>query len=115
MDDDGDTENGCTSWEDACSDLQTALGLVNSGDEIRVVQGTYRGDATLILGPKMRRDRVVILFDWRDEEVLGGASHCTLCPISPVTAEIARHLNARAAPCYPEIQCPYLCNPGVYV
>ncbi len=63
VEDDGDTENGCTSWEDACSDLQTALGLVNSGDEIRVAQGTYRADATLILGPKMRRDRVVILID----------------------------------------------------
>ena len=42
VDDDGPAQGGCTSWEDACSDLQTALGLANSGDKIRVAQGTYR-------------------------------------------------------------------------
>ena len=42
VDDDGLAQLGCTSWEDACSDLQTALGLANSADEIRVAQGTYR-------------------------------------------------------------------------
>lgn len=43
VDDDGSPANGCTSWEDACPDLQTALGLavVDSGDEIRIAKGTY--------------------------------------------------------------------------
>ncbi len=41
VDDDGPAQGGCTSWEDACPHLHTALGLVNSGDEIRVAQGTY--------------------------------------------------------------------------
>jgi len=42
VDDDGDPANGCTSWADACPDLQTALGLVVSGDQIWVATGTYK-------------------------------------------------------------------------
>ncbi len=42
VDDDGPAQGGCTSWEDACPDLQTALDLADAGDQIRVAQGTYR-------------------------------------------------------------------------
>ncbi len=42
VDDDGAPGNGCTSWLDACPDLQTALGLAVSGDQIWVAAGTYR-------------------------------------------------------------------------
>ncbi len=44
VDDDGGG-NGCTTWVDACPDLQTALGLADSGDQIWVAAGTYRPDA----------------------------------------------------------------------
>ncbi|MFQ5411703.1 MAG: right-handed parallel beta-helix repeat-containing protein [Phycisphaerae bacterium] len=42
VDDDGAAGNGCTSWADACPDLQTALGLAGPGDAIWVADGTYR-------------------------------------------------------------------------
>jgi hypothetical protein len=42
VDDDGAPTNGCTSWIDACPDLQTALGLAVGGDEIWVATGTYK-------------------------------------------------------------------------
>ncbi len=41
VDDDGDPGNGCTSWPDACRELQTALALAFPGDQIWVAQGTY--------------------------------------------------------------------------
>jgi hypothetical protein len=41
VDDDGDAENGCTSWEVACPELQTALSIATAGDQIWVAQGTY--------------------------------------------------------------------------
>ena len=37
--------NGCTTWVDACPDLQTALGLADSGDQIWVAAGTYKPDS----------------------------------------------------------------------
>ncbi len=42
VDDNGPTQGGCTSWEDACPDLHAALGLADAGDQIRVAQGIYR-------------------------------------------------------------------------
>ncbi|MCH8852244.1 MAG: hypothetical protein IID41_06275 [Planctomycetes bacterium] len=44
VDDDGTPGNGCTSWSDACPDLQTALGSVDplGDDQIWVAEGTYR-------------------------------------------------------------------------
>ncbi len=44
VDDDGDSEDGCTSWQDACPELQTALSLAGDGDQIWVAVGTYRPD-----------------------------------------------------------------------
>ncbi|MCH8853861.1 MAG: hypothetical protein IID41_14590 [Planctomycetes bacterium] len=44
VDDDGDPANGCTSWEDACPELQTALSLTEAGDQIWVATGTYTPD-----------------------------------------------------------------------
>jgi hypothetical protein len=44
VDDDGDPQNGCTSWEDACPELQTALDIVEPGDQIWVAVGTYLPD-----------------------------------------------------------------------
>ncbi len=41
VNDDAGPPNGCTSWVDACPDLQTALSLANSGDQIWVAAGTY--------------------------------------------------------------------------
>ncbi len=41
VDDDG-TSITCTSWADACPDLQTALGLAGTGDQIWVAVGTYK-------------------------------------------------------------------------
>ncbi len=41
VNDAGDAGNGCTSWEDACPELQTALGLANSGDQVWLAEGTY--------------------------------------------------------------------------
>ncbi len=35
------TGTGCSSWADACPDLQTALGKATSGDEIWVAAGVY--------------------------------------------------------------------------
>ncbi len=42
VDDDGDEAANCTSWNDACPDLQTALAPAKGCTEIRVAQGTYR-------------------------------------------------------------------------
>ncbi len=44
VNDDGDTGNGCTSWEDACPELQKALSLAEAGDQIWVATGTYKPD-----------------------------------------------------------------------
>ena len=44
VDDGGDLEAGCTSWPDACPELQTALSLAGDGDQIWVATGTYRPD-----------------------------------------------------------------------
>ncbi|UCC31161.1 MAG: right-handed parallel beta-helix repeat-containing protein [Phycisphaerales bacterium] len=40
--DDGGSSTTCTSWGDACPDLQTALGLAVGGDRIWVATGTYK-------------------------------------------------------------------------
>ena len=42
VDDDGVAGNACTSWADACPDLQVPLSLAVPGDEIRVAAGTYK-------------------------------------------------------------------------
>ena len=44
VNDDGDNKNGCTSWDDACPELQTALSLASDGEQIWVAVGTYRPD-----------------------------------------------------------------------
>jgi hypothetical protein len=44
VNDDGDAGNGCTSWLDACPELQTALSLAGDGDQIWVAEGTYLPD-----------------------------------------------------------------------
>lgn len=44
VDDDGDAGNSCSSWLDACPELQTALELVEFGDQIWVATGTYLPD-----------------------------------------------------------------------
>ncbi len=44
VNDDGDTNNGCTSWEDACPELQEALSLASFGHQIWVAEGTYKPD-----------------------------------------------------------------------
>ncbi|MCH8968898.1 MAG: hypothetical protein IIA66_07260, partial [Planctomycetes bacterium] len=41
VDDDGTPGNGCTSWADACPDLQTALALASSDAQIWVAVGSY--------------------------------------------------------------------------
>ena len=41
VDDDGDPSNGCTSWPDACPDLQTALSLAQCEGEVWVAEGVY--------------------------------------------------------------------------
>ena len=50
VNDDGDTNNGCTSWEDACPELQKALSLAEAGDQIWVATGTYKPDYDLKSG-----------------------------------------------------------------
>ncbi len=64
VDDDGPIHGGCTSWEDACPDLQTVLGLAAAGDDIRVAQGTYKP-----AGPDGDR---ATTFQLLDEVVLAG-------------------------------------------
>ncbi len=51
--DDGGASTTCTGWDDACPDLQTALGLAVSGDQIWVATGTYVGNFTLALGVEL--------------------------------------------------------------
>ena len=43
----GPPPGGCTSWSDACPDLQTALSLASAGDQIWVAAGTYKPDSGL--------------------------------------------------------------------
>lgn len=43
----GDDAGGCSSWNDACPDLKTALGLADFGDQIWVAAGTYHPDSEL--------------------------------------------------------------------
>ena len=50
VDDDGDVGGGCTSWGDACPELQTALSLANPNDQIWVAVGTYKPDYDVIDG-----------------------------------------------------------------
>lgn len=50
VDDEGETENGCTSWDDACPELQIALSLADPGDQIWVAVGTYRPDYDMPAG-----------------------------------------------------------------
>ncbi len=50
VDDDSDAEHGCTSWEDACPELQTALSLAEPGDQIWVAVGTYKPDYDIATG-----------------------------------------------------------------
>lgn len=44
VDDDGAPSNGCTSWADACPELQTALSLAQPADQIWVAVGIYKPD-----------------------------------------------------------------------
>ncbi len=44
VDDDGEPGNGCTAWDDACPELQTALSLAEASDQIWVAIGTYEPD-----------------------------------------------------------------------
>ncbi len=50
VDDDGVPDNCCTSWDDACRELQTALSLAESGDQIRVAAGVYKPDYDIPAG-----------------------------------------------------------------
>ena len=50
VDDDGGSKNGCTSWADACPELQTALSLAGPGDQIWVAVGIYRPDYDIKTG-----------------------------------------------------------------
>ncbi len=50
VNDDGDAGNGCTSWLDACPELQTALSLAGDGDQIWLAEGTYRPDYDVNIG-----------------------------------------------------------------
>ncbi len=64
VNDDGDPANGCTSWGDACPDLQTAPGQAVCGDPIRVAMGTYK--------PTSGTDRTVTFQLITGVEVYGG-------------------------------------------
>ncbi len=46
VDDDAPGSNAGTSWMDAYVDLQSALTVAGSGDEVRVAQGTYKPTAS---------------------------------------------------------------------
>ena len=63
VDDDG-TSTTCTGWTDACPDLQTALGLAVSHDQIWVAVGTYR--------PTSGTDRTATFYLISGVEVCGG-------------------------------------------
>ena len=47
---DGAEGNGCTSWTDACPELQQALSLATEGDQIWVAAGTYKPDFSFTTG-----------------------------------------------------------------
>ena len=67
MDDGGAAGNGCTSWADACPDLQTALSHAVSGDEIWVAGGRT-GPAL----PSSARPRSSSRTAWRSTAALSG-------------------------------------------
>ena len=43
----GATGTSCANWQNACSSLQTALGMVSSGDSIWVAKGTYKPSSSI--------------------------------------------------------------------
>ncbi len=50
VNDNGASSAGCTSWVDACPELQKALSLADPGDQIWVATGIYKPDYNVIGG-----------------------------------------------------------------
>ncbi len=50
VDDDGHAKNGCTSWDDACPELQMAMSLATDGHQVWVAVGTYKPDYDIAIG-----------------------------------------------------------------
>ena len=50
VDDNGDSGNDCTSWEQACPELQSALNLAETGNQVWVAIGTYKPDYDIDTG-----------------------------------------------------------------